>query len=242
MDIERDWLNLDKDDFLNKWYKDYYSKTSYGKYSGRAHSYLHKSIEKGYADSDEMEKILELGGNLGEHVPFVKHKFERYVLLDKIDNLNADIRADLKLKNVDFIMADAESLPFKDDSFDRVFCTCLLHHVQQPEIVLAEIRRVLKNGGKAEIFLSSDPGLLFRAGRSLTSKRNSSNLGIKKIKELVDARDHINHAGGLEILINHVFRKDAITKISYPFRRLSWNFSFWSVFHIEKLTSNSGDE
>jgi ubiquinone/menaquinone biosynthesis C-methylase UbiE len=152
------------------------------------------------------------------------------------------MKADLRMKKVEFIMADAEILPFEDESFDRVFCTCLLHHVHQPENVLAEIKRVLKNGGKAEIFLSSDPGLLFRAGRSLTTKRNSSSLGIKKIKELVDARDHINHAGGLEILINHVFRKDAIRKISYPFRRLSWNFSFWSVFHIEKLAVDTGEE
>ncbi len=234
MDIEKDWLNLERDDFLIKWYKEYYSRTSYGKYSGRVHHYLHKSIEKRYLESEKLGAILELGGNHGEHVPYVKHKFNQYILTDKFDNLNAIAKADLKKKKVEFILADAENLPFENESFDRVFCTCLLHHVHYPEAVLAEIKRVLRPGGKADIFLSSDPGFLFRIGRNITTKHNSSNLGIRKIKELVDARDHINHAGGLEILIKHVFRKDRVMKISYPLPNLSWNFSFWSVFHIEK--------
>ncbi len=38
-------------------------------------------------------------------------------------------------------------LPFKDYSFDSVICTELLEHLAQPELCLAEIKRVLKAGG-----------------------------------------------------------------------------------------------
>lgn len=235
MDIENDWLSLSREDFLNKWYSQYYSKTSYGCYSGSAHQYLHKSIERRYSSTDLFSRTLELGGNTGEHVPFVHHKFDEYFLVDKFDNLDENAKSVLKNGKIQFVLADAEALPFEDKSFDRILCTCLLHHVFHPELVLTEIRRLLKPGAPVDIFLSSDPGMLFRLGRNLTTKRNSSILGLKRVKELVDARDHINHTAGLETLISHVFRNDKITKKTYPFSNVGWNFSFWSVFHIEKV-------
>lgn len=40
--------------------------------------------------------------------------------------------------------ADANMLPFADHSFDIVFCANLLHHVEDPVRVVAEMRRVAK--------------------------------------------------------------------------------------------------
>lgn len=42
------------------------------------------------------------------------------------------------------IQADAENLPFKGDTFDVVFSSALLHHVQSPEEILREYKRVSK--------------------------------------------------------------------------------------------------
>lgn len=50
-----------------------------------------------------------------------------------------------------FHTADAESLPFEDDSFDLVHSKDSLHHMEEPERALAEYRRVLKPGGHALI-------------------------------------------------------------------------------------------
>jgi ubiquinone/menaquinone biosynthesis C-methylase UbiE len=44
---------------------------------------------------------------------------------------------------------DAARLPFADDSFDALVARGALHHFQEPEIALAEIRRVLKPGASA---------------------------------------------------------------------------------------------
>jgi SAM-dependent methyltransferase len=46
-----------------------------------------------------------------------------------------------------YAMATAESLPFADDSFDAVTAYSVLHHLVDLVPVLAEVRRVLRDGG-----------------------------------------------------------------------------------------------
>jgi ubiquinone/menaquinone biosynthesis C-methylase UbiE len=50
-----------------------------------------------------------------------------------------------------FLVADAEALPFDDDSFDVVHSKDSLHHMHDPARALAEYHRVLKPGGVALI-------------------------------------------------------------------------------------------
>lgn len=50
------------------------------------------------------------------------------------------------LENVHFMLGDAVSLPFENDSFDAVVSVMTLHHTH-PELALVEMRRVLKPGG-----------------------------------------------------------------------------------------------
>jgi len=48
-----------------------------------------------------------------------------------------------------FVCGDALALPFRDRVFDAILCRDVLHHVEQPERVMAELRRVCKAGGTA---------------------------------------------------------------------------------------------
>ena len=50
--------------------------------------------------------------------------------------------------------ADAEKLPFDDNTFDIIVCNASFHHYIHPDIVLKEIQRVLKDNGK---LLIGDP-------------------------------------------------------------------------------------
>ena len=52
------------------------------------------------------------------------------------------------------IAGDAESLPFKTNVFDRAFVSFAFHHFRAPALVVREILRVLKEGGK---FVVLDP-------------------------------------------------------------------------------------
>ena len=48
---------------------------------------------------------------------------------------------------IHFEVADSESIPFDERSFDRVLCTFSFHHYAKPDIVLQEIRRIMKPNG-----------------------------------------------------------------------------------------------
>jgi ubiquinone/menaquinone biosynthesis C-methylase UbiE len=50
-----------------------------------------------------------------------------------------------------FQVANGESLPFADGSFDLVHSKDSLHHMERPETALAEYRRILRKGGAALI-------------------------------------------------------------------------------------------
>jgi SAM-dependent methyltransferase len=45
-------------------------------------------------------------------------------------------------------VADLHRLPFSEGVFDKVICTDVLEHVDQPDVVFAELARVLRPGGK----------------------------------------------------------------------------------------------
>lgn len=50
--------------------------------------------------------------------------------------------------NVLYVAADAEALPFLDQSFDAVTCRIAAHHFPNPANFVKEVSRVLKPGGK----------------------------------------------------------------------------------------------
>jgi ubiquinone/menaquinone biosynthesis C-methylase UbiE len=63
-------------------------------------------------------------------------------------------RALIEADRVDVVLATVESLPFRDDVFDKVLCVHVLYFWKDLDVSLREIARVLKPGGRL--------GLLFR--------------------------------------------------------------------------------
>jgi ubiquinone/menaquinone biosynthesis C-methylase UbiE len=59
---------------------------------------------------------------------------------------------------VTLTLADAEKLPYADDSFDLVVARGALHHLPDPLRGLQEIRRVLEPGGTAIVLAEPTPG------------------------------------------------------------------------------------
>lgn len=64
-----------------------------------------------------------------------------------------------KNKKMKFIVANAEKLPFKADTFDAVFALEVLEHVFEPGKVLKEIKRVLKKDGYSILLVPSENSL-----------------------------------------------------------------------------------
>ena len=57
-------------------------------------------------------------------------------------------QAEKQILNAVFALADADSLPFPDASFDLVSCQHAFHHISKPEPVLLEMLRVTKPEGR----------------------------------------------------------------------------------------------
>jgi len=80
---------------------------------------------------------------LADHVDYMVG-VDRSFLMIKLAKSHQD---NLKKKNVDFIVADLEKLPFKDKCYDFVVSNTVLH-VTQLEVTLPGLRRLLKPRGR----------------------------------------------------------------------------------------------
>jgi ubiquinone/menaquinone biosynthesis C-methylase UbiE len=56
-----------------------------------------------------------------------------------------------EMAQVDFQQGDAAHMPFEDDRFDLVLCRAAFKNFSEPVKALAEMRRVLRPGGKAVV-------------------------------------------------------------------------------------------
>ena len=55
------------------------------------------------------------------------------------------------ITNTEFLIADAEQLPFNEKTIDRIICAEIIEHLHEPEKMIAESERVLRGGGKIAI-------------------------------------------------------------------------------------------
>jgi ubiquinone/menaquinone biosynthesis C-methylase UbiE len=68
------------------------------------------------------------------------------------------LAAEAGVGNIACAAADAEALPFADESFDLVTCRIALHHVPDVRKAMGEIARVTRPGGRIGIIDSVVPG------------------------------------------------------------------------------------
>ena len=64
-----------------------------------------------------------------------------------------------KQKNIPVIQGDARNAPFGDATFDGVICLDVLEHIIEDNLVVDEIARILKVGGRFLISVPEDPNL-----------------------------------------------------------------------------------
>lgn len=164
-----------------------------GKVQDIGHQYTQKYISK-------EDKVLEIGFGKGRSSNFFKWNKDNYYptelnekyITPKIWNL---------YKNA--TLADATSLPFEDNYFDKIVTVYNLEHIENIDKVFAEFKRVLKKDGEILIALPCEDGLLWNLGRELTTRR----IFIKKYNINYDKVIAYEHVHNLEFLRRkiHVF-------------------------------------
>ena len=99
------------------------------------------SYQERYIDFDIRagERVLDVG-NGGNPFPHAT------VLVDRFLEMNATRHEPLVTENKPFVLADVHDLPFRDKSFDYVYCVHVLEVVENPLKACQELMRVGKRG------------------------------------------------------------------------------------------------
>ena len=88
---------------------------------------------------------LDLGCAQGILSFFLRRKGGTWVSTD-LDFTN--VKSSQTLLGPNLVQMGQQALPFKDHAFDQVVCLDYLEHVDDDDLTLREIRRVLKDGGR----------------------------------------------------------------------------------------------
>jgi phosphatidylethanolamine/phosphatidyl-N-methylethanolamine N-methyltransferase len=192
--------------------------------------YPHKLMEKNITHN--ADRILEVGFGEGEHFKFVKSPFKQYIGidLDRRKLLRSEYPKHIKTK-----VMDAQKIDYPDSHFDRVIATCLIAHLQNPEVALHEWRRVLKRDGLCTIYVPMEPSVALKLFRIFVMKPKLRRMGFNSY-DLFIAAEHINHASRIMFFIKNVFENDEIKISMRPFPIKIQNINLFAVFYIRKLS------
>ena len=99
------------------------------------------------------DRVLEIGcgaGNILAQIPNA-----RRCGLDLAESLLAKAARRL-VKRGTLVQGDAEHLPFRDRAWERVYCSEVLEHIPSPGSALAEMRRIVADGGVAVVSVPNE--------------------------------------------------------------------------------------
>jgi SAM-dependent methyltransferase len=200
----------------------YYSLTPTSLSLMRALEELSKKYVKG--------RLLDIGAGRLTHQKMLSPLVDSYISLDKfLSHPELDLLADL-----------LNGLPFKDESFDSIFCSQVLEHLFDPKRALKEIYRILKKDG---YLILSVPHLSYIHGAPEDYLRYTS-YGIKNLFEearLVTVK--IEGCGGLiSFILTPIFmmsliathRLPLINKLFFLFNRICSKLAVWIDDLIDK--------
>jgi len=91
--------------------------------------------------------VLEIGAGTGATLSLYPNTVTRLVMSEPDPHMRRKLAA-RRSANVEISDASIEKLPFEKESFDAVVCSLVLCSVADPQAALAQIRRVLKPGGR----------------------------------------------------------------------------------------------
>jgi len=192
-----------------------------------------KKMESIFSSKDVVDSVLEIGAGTGEHFPFINHHSNNYCFTD-MDALALDVakkkHADYS-GNLTFLPVEIGDLPFPNESFDRVIATHVLEHIYQPHLALKEWNRLTKPGGIISILIPTDPGLLWKFGRTLGPRKRAQLRG--EPYDYLMARDHVNPCHNLIALIRHYYSD--ITEQWWPLQNVPlYDLNLFYIAHCRK--------
>jgi SAM-dependent methyltransferase len=89
-------------------------------------------------------RLADIGGGTGNYALALRREGWEPAVVDR----SAAMLAWAAAKGLETVEADAQRLPFQDETFDAATMISMLHHVEDRGVALAEAQRVLRPGGR----------------------------------------------------------------------------------------------
>lgn len=153
-------------------------------------------------EKEPFDAVLDVGCGTGAVLALLHEKYpdRRYVGLDLTPEMIEVARTKVA-PGMEFVVGDAENLPFDEASFDAVLCSNSFHHYPNPAAFLAGALRVLRPGGRLILrdYTSSDPvvWLMNHVELPLARLVGHGDVRVLRQRELVE----LAQAAGFEVLV-----------------------------------------
>lgn len=187
----------------------------------------HRDIRKmrsTVSSSSNRTIVFDLGCGDGAHIPFM-NSGDIYIGGD-IDAPAVEI---LRKNNPETFAArmDAYGLPIKSDSVDHIVSVYALEHMAYMDLILEELKRILKPGGHVFISVPNEGGLAWSVGRYFTSyqKFHSEDLDYNR----VIMTEHLNCIWQMERTLKRHFTM--LKQIRFPLAIPSKHSNLVTTFH-----------
>lgn len=167
------------------------------------------------------QRILDIGCGDGVLLSLIKNARLYGVDLDQdsLDFAATKIKAKL-------VKASAEKLPFKNNLFDVVIATEIIEHLSKPELMLKEIKRVLKPNGR--VIISTPNQLAF----GLTDRLHVQEFSAGELQQLLQSEFK-----SVKISQSHpLFLKKIYSITLFKFGRFHFDFFRWLINMFVLLT------
>ena len=106
-------------------------------------------------ETTHVKAIIDLGSGYNGY--FLSNIIDRFPDLEKAIGVDLSVNSKLDIRKITLISGNLnEKLPFADKTFDIVFSTAVLEHLENYDLALKEMYRILNDGGR--LFLTTpDP-------------------------------------------------------------------------------------
>jgi len=110
-----------------------------------------KDIAVGLVPPGNNGKALDVGARAGVQTRWLEERGYRVTSVDVDPQFDECLKVDAN-----------QRLPFDDESFDLIWCSEVIEHLEKPEFALSELRRVTKPGGLLVLTTPNSYAWLFR--------------------------------------------------------------------------------